>query len=334
MNDALRTRLLAVLEPFRTVHLYAAQPGALAMMGAVRPVLEAAGRMGRWFTEGWAATQAPDGEAPDRLEAPPAGSGAQCLMLGSQTSYPRTREMLRRCRALGLATAFVFDTWKNYAEHFFPETGAPVFPDLIFTPDAIASAGLHQALAARRHHPGAGSLPAVIEAGHWAIEAALDRLRAEPAAQVAARRAALCPDRRPVVLILLDPLPKPGDPDLGYDALDALAAMADAVAAGCPGACLLVKPHPREEPDRLAPALAAWRRQGLECRPVAGPPEALIAIANQVWGMTTTALLIAQAAGKPIRSFQPHRSAAGAAASLPHLEPWLATVTASAPTTY
>jgi hypothetical protein len=326
MDDAARTRLLAALEPFRTVHLYVAQPGALAMMREVGPVLEAAGRLGRWFADGWAAARVPGAASPETLADPPAAPGAQCLMLGSQTSYHRTHEVLRRCRRLGLATLFVFDAWKNYAEHFIPETGEPIFPDLIITPDDLATAGLNRALAARGVDPTGVGAPPVIEGGHWAIDAAVHRVRAVTPEQAAVRRVALCSGRHPVVLMLLDPMPEPGDPDLGYDALDALAAAVDALdtmTAWAPGACLLVKPHPRERSGRLAAMSAAWCRQGIDVRLVTDPPEDLIPIADQVWGMTTTALLIARAAGKPIRSFQPHRTAAGAAASCPHLEPWL-----------
>jgi hypothetical protein len=89
-----------------------------------------------------------------------------------------------------------------------------------------------------------------------------------------------------------------------------------------PGVRVLVKPHPRQAAFGDA-ELAPLRERGVVVRTVSGPFEPLTAAADEIWGMTSLALIAALKAGKPVISFQPGRTALGRAQSNPYLEPWV-----------
>jgi hypothetical protein len=217
--------------------------------------------------------------------------------LGSQTNFERTRELLRRSSAAGVVTIFLFDHWKNYAEHF---AGGPL-PDVVVVPDEI---GHGQLLSAVGEH--AASRVRVLP--HPGIDAAAER--------VSAYDIAVQPD---MVALLLDPTEL--SDGLGYDwrsSLEAAVVAADAL----PGARLSIKPHPRQNIDVVEAAIQGLRGESHTAEIYRGETERLIAAAREVWGMTTTALNVALASGKPIRSFQIGRNEAGARMSNPHIEPF------------
>jgi len=122
------------------------------------------------------------------------------------------------------------------------------------------------------------------------------------------------------VVLLLDPTERADG--LGYDWRSTLEAVADYVAARSPGH-ILIKPHPRQDASVVAHQIDSLRGRGFAADLCLEDTEGLIARAEEVWGMTTIALNIALAAGRPIRSFQVGRNAAGVRASNPHIEPFV-----------
>ena len=227
------------------------------------------------------------------------------LVVGSQTSFTNTQAMLKLASAAGAATIFVFDHWKNYAKHF--GSGPPA--DIIVVPDEIGAKSVVRAL-------GEEVRPRVRILPHLAIEAAADR--------IAASGIAADPG---IIAFLLDPTERAHE--LGYDWRTILAAALDQKTAPAVRR-ILVKPHPRQDVDAVARELAARRPSGVAVEIFDGKTDDLIAMASEVWGMTTVALNVALAIGKPIRSFQCGRNEAGARASNPHIEPYLVEQNASA----
>ncbi len=151
---------------------------------------------------------------------------------------------------------------------------------------------------------------------HLAIEAAADR--------IAASRIAADPG---TIALLLDPTEKADE--LGYDWRTALAAALGQKTASAVRR-ILVKPHPRQDAGAVTSEIAARRQSGVAVEIFNGKTDDLIGLASEVWGMTTVALNVALALGKPIRSFQCGRNEAGVRASNPHIEPYLVEQTASA----
>ena len=278
------------LAPFAKVHLYTVDPGAHAVAVELWPLLRQTGQAGSWIAEGWSADRAKNAR-PFAAIAQVARPG-DLLLSGSQIGFARTRESFALARVAGAATGFVFDHWKNYREHF----EAAALPDLIVVPDPLGHRLLLEALG-----PAAGPLAIILPL--LSLEAAVDRVRnfggAEPG----------------LIALLLDPTePAHG---LGYDWRSVLAA----AAAEARGARLLVKPHPRQDAAVIGAAVASLGGVSL----YDGDTEELIARAEQVWGMTTIALITALQAGKTIRSFQIGRNELGRIASNAYIEPFVTT---------
>jgi hypothetical protein len=279
------------LTPYARVHLYTTDPGAHAVAVELWPLLQGTGQAGTWFADGWSAARAEAARPSDAI----AGvlRPGDLLLAGSQTDFARTRQSLAAAKAAGASSGFVFDHWKNYREHF------DALPDLIVVPDALGHRLLLEALG-----PQAATRTQILPLP--SLEAAVDRVRSFGGADLG------------LVALLLDPTePENG---LGYDwegTLDVAAAETRRL-----GLRLLVKPHPRQDPARIAAAVA---RMGGEVALYTGDTEELIARAQEVWGMTTIALITALQAGKTIRSFQVGRNEQGRRASNAYIEPFVLT---------
>jgi hypothetical protein len=283
------------LAGYARIHFYTADPGAHAIAVELVPLARDLGQLSGWFAEGW--SMARNRGCRPAAELEPALNAGATLLLGSQTDYGRTQSLLAAARTAGAATVFVFDHWKNYAEHF----GGQPLPDVIVVPDVIAR---EQFLAA----VGSDAEPHLRVLPHPGIDAAAERVTGLDAEV-----------RKGTIALLLDPTESADG--LGYDWRGSLAAALAAVGAR-PGSRLLIKPHPRQDPGAVNDEIAMLSRNHGAVELYSGETERLIAMAEEVWGMTTSALNVALAVGKPIRSFQVGRNARGERASNPHIEPF------------
>jgi hypothetical protein len=283
------------LSGYERIHFYTVDPGAHAIAVELIPLARDLSLLSGWFAEGWSAAHAA-GSRP-ALELNTVLGVGRTLLLGSQMDYLRTRSLLRAAAGAGATTVFVFDHWKNYAEHF----GDNPLPDIVVVPDTIAQ---EQFLAA----VGAHAAPRLRVLPHPGVDAAAER--------VMSCRVEVKPG---LIAMLLDPTEAADG--LGYNWRGALAS-AFAAAGARRGARLLVKPHPRQDTDAVKAEVATLDGDHRMAEVYAGETDRLIATADEVWGMTTSALNVALAVGKPIRSFQIGRNAKGERASNPHIEPF------------
>lgn len=276
--------------------MYTADPGACSLAELFQPMLQALGNDGGWYAEGWSAQRHQELRPASELM-----SGLKpgtTLLLGSQVHFARTHEMLALAKAQQVKSIFVFDHWKNFAEHFRRD----LLPDTIVVPDVLGRQALLSAIGERH-------ADRVVELPHVGVEAAALRILGYP-------------EREPgMVAVLLDPTVE-GD-GLGYDWQTVLASLRALVNRLAPQASVRIKPHPRQKPADVT----AWM-QSLEMSPerfqlVDTDTERLMAAADEVWGMTTIALVAAHRAGKRIRSIQIGRNAMGRAASNHFIEPFL-----------
>ena len=285
-----------LLVRYQRLHIYTVDPGADAMASELVPLIRQLDRFGLWCAEGWSAshgtTKLP---AAELLQSLSPGDG---LIVGSQTDFNRTRAIIRQAADVGAATIFVFDHWKNYVAHF----DTSHLPNTIVVPDEISRRMVTSAL-------GEIAADRVQVLPHLAIEAAADRILASGGTP-----------QPGTIVLLLDPTER--DDGLGYDWRTTLAAVFGYVAAKSQG-YVLIKPHPRQNVSVVAHEIEALRDRGFAVDLSLEDTECLIARAEEVWGMTTIALNIALAAGRPIRSFQVGRNAAGVRASNPHIEPFV-----------
>lgn len=284
------------LSGYERIHFYTVDPGAHAIAVELVPLARDLGLLSGWFADGWSAAHT--GECRSALELDSALDTGATLFLSSQTDYRRTQLILRAAARAGATSIFAFDHWKNYAEHF----GENPLPDIIVVPDTIAREQILAAIG-QRVAPRLRILP------HPGIDAAAQR--------VAACEAEVQPG---LIALLLEPTETVDG--LGYDWRGTLAS-ALAAAGARRGARLMVKPHPRQDIDAIKAEVARLDGDHGVAEVYAGETDRLIATAAEVWGMTTSALNVALAVGKPIRSFQIGRNAKGERASNPHIEPFV-----------
>lgn len=280
---------------YRRLHVYTVDPGAHAIACELVTLARSMDRLAGWYADGWSARQ--QARTKPAADLPQALMQGDAVVLGSQTNFAHTQTMLQHASAAGATTIFVFDHWKNYAEHF----GSGPLADVIVVPDDIAARSIARVLG-EEVRSRLRILP------HLAIEAAADRIAASGIAMEPGTAA-----------LLLDPTEK--SDGLGYDWRMVLAAALESKAE-CSVKRVLVKPHPRQDVNAVARELAA-RSSGAAAEIFEGETEHLIARASEVWGVTTVALNVALAVGKPIRSFQCGRNEAGVRMSNPHIEPYL-----------
>lgn len=285
----------AFFETDQSVLLYTVDPGACALVEGLNQVLQSTGRLAGWYAEGWALQHHPQCLSIDAL--PSQLNEKRTLLLGSQTNFSRTHHFLRVARQAGARTIFVFDHWKNYASHFLPD----VLPDRIVVADETGCEALLEAIGGE-YASRVSILP------HLGIEAAVIRIQANTL-------------RLPgVVAVLLDPTES--SDQLGYDwrsVLHEIGLLAHAI----PDTMFHIKPHPRQN---IQEVIAFLQQEGMSAKRfilVDMNTEELIAAADEVWGMTTIALVAALRAGKSIKSIQTGRNAKGKAASNYIIEPFV-----------
>lgn len=276
--------------------MYTVDPGACALAELFQPILQALGKDGGWYVEGWSRQRHPELQLADGLLS--VLQAGTALLLGSQVSYARTHEILEAAKVRRVTSIFVFDHWKNYAEHFRLD----LLPDTIVVPDSLGRQALLSAIGYQHAHR-------VLELPHVGVEAAALRILSYPKRE------------QGMVAVLLDPTVA-GD-GLGYNWQMVLARLPALIKRHIPQALVQIKPHPRQRPAEVAAWMQTVGMNPERFRLVDTDTERLMAAADEVWGMTTIALVAAHLAGKRIRSIQPGRNAAGRAASNHFIEPFL-----------
>jgi hypothetical protein len=187
----------------------------------------------------------------------------------------------RAARALGIPSVALLDHWIGYAERFTLSRPFDAMPDIIAVMDDYARDRLVAV--------GADAARIVVSG-----QPALDRFVTTPFPPRA-------PSGERVVLFASEPLEEDVGGARGYVESDALAILLDAL--GDIPARPVIRPHPRESPDRLQRVLERHERAA---RIEAGG-SAMDAIANAdvVVGMTSVLLLEAALAGRHVLSIQP-----------------------------
>ena len=258
-----------------------------------------------------------------RLDIDPPGEA--CVFLGSQTDFSATHRAIEFCRLHGLFCVFLFDHWCNYAEHFLNTRTNEIFlPNLICVPDEPAERGLREKLSLGLEQ---ANKPPVIQAvGHPAIEAGVKRIQEIDPKQSQRTRESLGAKDKKLYLFLLEPicgdfsLKREDREFLGYTEYTILEYFLEHFCED--DAKLLLKPHPRQDVEdlkrfvdkRFGAREIDYQWTGEE------PLESLIAVADEVFGITTVALIMAIKAGKPVWSLQVGRNERAKKFSNVHLE--------------
>lgn len=277
----------ALFKPYKQVIFYCVDPGCYYLFKEIAPY--ASKKI--FFYEGWARRQ-PGLRCPFPMRQYLAKQGSSSLLvLGSQTNFAKTQWWIRQAKQLKVATAFVFDHWKNYKQHF-KGVGWSV-PDTIVVPDTIAQQGLYHAI-------GRSILKQskVVIGEHLSLTRQVALIKQSKAAQE-------------VISIFLDPAAENNQLYPGYTPCSILEGMASYIRQNLAQETYLIKPHPRQDIAAIQASLQShWQGINYQIASAQQPFE-LMARSKQVWGVTSLCLVMAKLAGIPIKSFQLSRNEAG-----------------------
>ncbi|GFK94838.1 hypothetical protein NNJEOMEG_02686 [Fundidesulfovibrio magnetotacticus] len=298
--------------------LLCCDPGGWAVLSRLGRRLLDLGVRVDCLLEGWCAANAAPPMGAARIDSLEQAAGARLLLYAARSEFHRNRAMLPACRAMGLPTLFAFDSWKNHRVNFVdPDTGETALPGRIGVIDAYQKGLVLEALADVAPPDLAER---VFVLGHPALEEQALAVRAVSAERRRELRRVLGAEGRTLRLFLTEPVRqdyyRTNRLDPGYDEFTALEVFLACHTA--PGEAAAVKLHPRQNRAEME-AFLAGRAVLAE-----GPLEELLAAADHVYGMTSTALHAALAAGKPVTSLQPGRTPYGKTLSHPALEARLA----------
>lgn len=320
-------RISPLLNSYGKVFLYCVDPGAYAIMRPIYELLLSEGKKTQWIVDGWC-LNAIKGEYPSMVWSSFTEDFCQidaddcCMVLGSQTNFEATHKTLHFCKEKGIATIFLFDHWGNYLSHFYSTIDESLYlPDKICVPDEIGRQALcAELLPLLKNERYIDDIHVV---GHPAIENSVNAICSLTTSEIEAVKRRLIPVDKRIVLFLLEPIEdgfgynSDGTPFLGYNEYSILRYILSL--HDFDDVQMIIKPHPRQDIKKIKRFLIPYAHRDillLDNEKL----ENLIAIADDVLGMTTVALIIALKAGKKIRSIQVGRNKRGENMSIPHFE--------------
>lgn len=314
--------IMALLGQYATIRLFCVDPGATYSMLAMVDELGLDKARLQFYSEGWASAQQLVPAVPLTPQAIADFDKQDILIIGSQTNYVRTQEVIQATKQHGIPVVFIFDHWKNYLDHFYNESNNKVtLPEYILFPDAICQQGFEQSF--KRCKIPIPDYQGIIS-HHFAIDkqvADIQSINIDKTNKLKQSYDAV--DTR-IYLILLEP--EETAIDLGYTLISNCQVMFGELKKITGLQKVLIKPHPRQDVIALRNVLdACWDQCLLPYHLCAAEDKVadLIAIADEVWGITTVGLIIAKKLGKPIRSFQVGRNERGILQSNSYIEPFV-----------
>ncbi len=228
------------------------------------------------------------------------------LVIGSQTNFEKTFKLILFAKRNNIATAFIFDHWKNYTQHFNNDMYA--LPDYVFVPNELSK---HQFLEAWRERVRKFSfIQDKIRIGrHLILEKQVKDVRKS-------RKLA-----NNQITLFLDPESENDQCYPGYSPHTLLKELPKFVRQFYPDKTFIIKPHPRQDIGQMEKDLLEYWSGISYLVELNAKPTTLIANSIEAWGVTTICLIMAKLSGVSIKSFQLNRNATGYNMSNQYIEP-------------
>ncbi|TGL77744.1 hypothetical protein [Leptospira yasudae] len=331
MNDELFSakRFRSIIGSQEDLYFYCVDPGAFYVMEILVNALD--NKRIVWVAEGWCADRfVKEGKNFVSLEEfyeIKRNHKELTLVLGSQTNFLRTVNLIRDLNEDKIESVFLFDHWVNYKDHFYdPHTVSLHFPTTVCVIDELAKKTFLQEI--QRINLVDKKLPNIQILGHPKIEKcaqiAKDISESEKA-QIMKRLNIL---KVNIHLFLLEPITTDFGLEeslnkLGYNEYTALTYYFENYTRE--DTFTIIKPHPRQnlfelerflENASITQSYAVVETETLE---------SLISVSSSIYGMTTLALILAHFAGKEILSIQLNRTEYAKKFSCDYLEEYLVT---------
>lgn len=312
--------ILSLVRPFNRVYFYCVDPGAFNIMFPVYKAMENKEINIIWVLDGWCKKNKDISfvEWKDFINNYKRENGSgSCLILGSQMNNNQTHDAIQFCKDKGIFSVFVFDHWTNYLFHFWDDYKSQLYlPDKIFIMDETAKDSLVSEL-----YPWLQTKDFInnIEiVGHPSIEKNVLSIQGMSDEKLADIRSSIGAQNKNVVLFLLEPIEDDfgfdaeGNPALGYTEYSVLRYFFNSL-PDSNNTKIIIKPHPRQDLAKIRDFLSndTNNRKADFVFMEDADIESLIAVSDEVVGITTVALITALKAGKKIKSIQVGRNKEG-----------------------
>lgn len=296
-------RNLHFFKQVHTIYLHIADPGAYAVLSLFANFLQSKNHRLLFVFDGWAqknvCTRHPKELRMDLHEFNQLCLPEKALLLyGAQTTFSKNYRIVDLCRKKNIDTLLIFDHWKNcFIDLRDPKTGNLYLPTKVAVIDEHHRASLREELA-----------PFVAEDffdnvdvfGQPAISESVEAIRRLSAASSTSLLKKYNPRQKKLALLLLQPIRGDFGKEFfpGYDEFSVSEFFLTSYYTD--DMRVLIKPHPRHDPDHIRTFFADRTNSGnFDYMIVIDEKvEYLIAIADEIYGMTSTAMMSALHAGK------------------------------------
>ncbi len=320
-------RLEELLSCFTRIDFYAVDAGAVSILSEVRKLTVNMGIHGDWYVDGWASNHnLPNMRSYKELkirlnEKKLSQDSTYAVAMGQQVNFQKATSMLKNCRDNNIPVYFFSDHWKDISDIFNQPDGSWLIPEKLFLPDEIAY-DLFCECMQENSCPQSLYIDNLEIIPHLGVASSLADIAAISGDSISKIRRNMADGFECVILLALDPT-EHSDPDSpGYDWRDVVTAAIVYRDKYYSDAYIWIKPHPRQD-FNIVKEYCSNITSAIGV--VNGSVEKYIAAADEVWGMTSVVLVVAQRANLPIRSFQPDRNGYGIRDSNPYIEPYVIT---------
>ena len=305
------------LKGFNNIVFYCSDPGAYGVLKAVYEA-KTEDKDVFWLLEGWAKENALVGDGlkvcfSDILKFDPDGT---VVVIGGQIDCKKTIETFEKCKKHGIYSIFIFDHWANFSRQFFdPDSGKVSFPNKILLMDEIARNILLRDIQSINASLVSECRARISIVGHPYIDGEVEKLKNLKKAEILKIKEKWNPEGNYLISFLSEPIQKAfgqdkdKKPALGFNEFTVLDYLSGFLRNKYPDKNIkvLVKPHPRENKGKLKEYLKKCFDLEWELAENATLRE-VIAVSDEIYGMTSLALILAMKAGKKVASLQPGRN--------------------------
>lgn len=322
-----RDRIKDLVWCYDRIYFYSSDPGATAVLKPVYVEAQKQEKAAEWYVEGWSThAYLPNAvyisDKNDFLK-PEGDIARQAIIMGQQVNYQRAYKNLAYFKELGLETIFISDHWKGIAKHFKPsEKDGIVLPDCIYVPDQVAYDAQIQAFSeiGISEDISCDILKIFVHPG---LEQSLERIKSYDKKQLEGFRHKY-DVKKNLIVMMLDCIQ---DHEIRYYGFNWKTAFEQAYAYlkehYTPDTTLLIKPHPRQDEYDVSNYLQKYCEDDQLRLVEEKDGELFVAMADEIWGITTILLVVALKAGKTIKVFMPERTENGVKESNKHIEPYV-----------
>ena len=237
------------------------------------------------------------------------------LILGPKIHFEQTHNWIMMSKQKDIDSAFFFNHWKHYNEHFPIENGKRIYSNYIFFPDKLA---LDSFLKTNKNINSITSTFTQME-----VERIFQSVKKKSLTKKTLFKKTF--SSKKIILFLFDPEPVNKKLYPGYNTVSTLRHLKKFIEQNFNDCFFIFRAHPRQDQKLVKNLLQKYLSKNNWIIDNKSDVSDLFHISKEIWGMTTVLLVAALKLKKKIISFQINRNRLGIELSNPYIEPFTIT---------